>query len=242
MKKRQKVRKGIILFSFFLFPATFYYMSPYLIIDATLKGIVNGSFIIFSLMFISSLVVGRGFCAWLCPVAGCLDGLLLISNKKVVKGDFVKWIIWTPWIISIAILAIKGGGYKEIDFFYRTKFGLSITHVYSLIVYISLVLLIAISALIVGKRSVCHHVCWMAPFMILGRKIRNATKWSSLQLIVNSEKCKHCHVCINNCPMSLRVEDMVEQNNMENAECILCGTCIDVCKENVIQFSFGKIA
>jgi ferredoxin-type protein NapH len=38
--------------------------------------------------------------------------------------------------------------------------------------------------------------------------------------------------------MSLPVEDMVEQNNMENAECILCGTCTDVCKFKVIKYSF----
>lgn len=62
MKIRQKMRKGLILFSFLLFPGVFYYMSPYLIIEATLKGVINGSFIMFSLMFLSSLVLGRGFC------------------------------------------------------------------------------------------------------------------------------------------------------------------------------------
>jgi len=41
MKDRQKLRKGIILFSFFLFPATFYYLSPVLIIQATTQGIIN---------------------------------------------------------------------------------------------------------------------------------------------------------------------------------------------------------
>ena len=51
MKARQKLRKGIILFSFFLFPAIFYYASPVVIIRATLNGIINGSFIIFILMF-----------------------------------------------------------------------------------------------------------------------------------------------------------------------------------------------
>jgi hypothetical protein len=54
MKKRQKIRKGIILCSFFLFPATFYYLSPGLIIRASSIGVVNGSFVIFLLMFISA--------------------------------------------------------------------------------------------------------------------------------------------------------------------------------------------
>jgi small-conductance mechanosensitive channel len=39
MNKRQKIRKGLILFSFFLFPALFYYLSPFLIIQASSKGV-----------------------------------------------------------------------------------------------------------------------------------------------------------------------------------------------------------
>jgi len=71
MSTRQNIRRGIILFSFFLFPATFYYMSPYLVVDAAAKGIINGSFIMFALLFVSSLVLGRGFCGWVCPAGGC---------------------------------------------------------------------------------------------------------------------------------------------------------------------------
>ena len=42
-------------------------------------------------------------------------------------------------------------------------------------------------------------------------------------------------------PLLLLSEEMVEQNMMENAECILCGTCTDVCKFNVINYSFRKM-
>jgi polyferredoxin len=40
--------------------------------------------------------------------------------------------------------------------------------------------------------------------------------------------------------MSLPVEDMVERGAMENAECILCGTCIDGCEFDVLRYSFFK--
>ncbi|MBW2220497.1 MAG: 4Fe-4S binding protein, partial [Deltaproteobacteria bacterium] len=111
MKPRQKIRKGLILFSFFLFPAIFYYLSPVLIIRASSTGIINGSFMLFILMFISSLVLGRGYCGWVCPAAGCQEAIFAARDKKVTRGDYVKWLIWVPWVSSIVLLAISSGGY-----------------------------------------------------------------------------------------------------------------------------------
>ena len=241
MNTRQNIRRGIILFSFFLFPATFYYMSPYLIVDAASKGIINGSFVMFSLMFLSALVLGRGFCGWVCPAGGCQEAIFLARARKIKGGNYVKWIIWIPWISAIVILAIKGGGYKKLDFLYQTTFGFSIGNVYGLVVYLAVLLLIVAPAFIVGKRSFCHHLCWMAPFMILGRKLANIfIKWPSLRLASKPEVCIHCRKCTENCPMSLPVENMVEQKQMENAECILCGTCVDGCKRGAITYIFRR--
>jgi polyferredoxin len=85
VKTRQKVRKGMILSSFFLFPGIFYYLSPVVIIQSTINGIINGSFIMFFLMFISALVLGRAYCGWVCPGAGCQEAIFLARNKKEIK-------------------------------------------------------------------------------------------------------------------------------------------------------------
>jgi len=239
MKTRQKIRKGIILFSFFLFPAIFYYLSPIIIIQSTMNGTINGSFIMFLLMFMSALVLGRAYCGWVCPGAGCQEAIFMARDKKVTKGNDIKWILWIPWISAIFLLAIRRGGYEKIDFLYQTKYGFSIGDVNALIAYFFvLLILIVLPAFIFGKRSFCHHLCWMAPFMILGRKIGNCFKWPSLKLKADPEKCIHCHTCAQSCPMSLPVESMVKNNKMENSECILCGTCTDVCESGVIKFSF----
>lgn len=241
MKKRQKIRKGIILFSFFLFPAIFYYLSPVVIIQATMSGVVNGSFIIFLLMFISSLVLGRAYCGWGCPGAGCQEAIFLARDKEVSKGDFVKWFLWVPWICVIAFLAVKNGGYDRLDFFYQTTYGLSIGDVYAFIAYLCvLIILIVLPSFIIGKRSFCHHLCWMAPFMILGSRLGNNLNLPSLHLQADASHCSHCHTCSQNCPMSLPVEMMVQKKEMEHTECILCGTCIDGCDFNVIHFAFSK--
>lgn len=236
MKKRQRIRKGLILVSFLLFPATFYYLSPVLIIEASSQGIINGSFMLFFLMFISSLFLGRGYCGWVCPGAGCQEAIFPARDKKVTRGDWIKWVIWVPWVCSIAVFTVASRGYKSVDFFYQTTSGLSIGNVQSLIAYyLVLFLLIVLPAFVFGKRSFCHHLCWMAPFMIIGRAIRNKYKWPSLRLEAETEKCVHCHACTENCPMSLPVEGMVSQNRMEHKECILCGTCVDGCGEKAIS-------
>jgi ferredoxin-type protein NapH len=242
MKKRQKIRHGIILSGFFLLPALYYYLSPYLIIEATGKRIINGSFIIFLLLFLASFVFGRAYCGWVCPAAGCQEAISKVRNRRIVKGNWIKWIIWIPWISEIVMLAVKSHGYNKIDFFYQTVYGLSISDVYSLLTYIFVLLLIVLPAFIVGKRSFCHHICWMAPFMIIGRKVRNIFNWASLRLTANKGRCVHCHTCTSNCPMSLPVEQMVGSGNMENSECILCGSCIDGCEKNVINYCFKAIA
>ena len=110
MTTRQKVRKGLILFSFFLFPALFYYLSPVLIIQASSQGIINGSFIIFMLMFLSSLYFGRAYCGWVCPGAGCQEAIFSARDKKVSRGNLIKWLIWVPWASLIVLPAIRSGG------------------------------------------------------------------------------------------------------------------------------------
>ncbi len=93
MIKRQNIRQGLILLSFFIFPATFYYLSPVLILEAAYKGIVNGSFIVFGLLFASALFLGRGWCGWLCSATGCQEALFAARNKKTNRGNWIKWMI-----------------------------------------------------------------------------------------------------------------------------------------------------
>jgi len=238
---RQKVRKGIILFTLLLFPAIFYYFSPYLIIMGVSEGVISGSFIVFVILFLSALFLGRGFCAWFCPIAGIQEVSFLVRDKKVNnKYNWIRYIIWVPWISIIIYMAVTAGGFRKADFLYQTTYGFSISDVYALFIYLIVVVVTIILSFAVGRRALCHYVCWMSPFMIGGRKLRNLFKWPSLRLKAEKDKCIDCMTCTKNCPMSLDVNTMVKSGRVENSECILCGTCIDNCKKNVINYTFCK--
>jgi len=238
---RQKLRKGIILFTFLLLPAIFYYFSPYLIIMGASEGVISGSFIIFAALFLSALFLGRGFCAWFCPLSGIQEASFLARDKDVNnKYNWIRYIIWIPWIGIIIYMAVTAGGFRSADFAYQTTFGFSISDVYSLFMYLIVVIVTIILSFTVGKRALCHYVCWMSPFMIGGRKFRNLFKWPSLRLKAQQDKCIDCNTCNKKCPMSLDVNGMVKSGMMENSECILCGTCVDNCKKGVIKYSFSK--
>jgi ferredoxin-type protein NapH len=241
--KRQKKRKTILLISMLLFPITLNYLSPYLIIMGSFSGIVTGSCLLFASLFLSSLVLGRAFCGWICPAGALQDCCSQISAKSTnKKQNFIKYFIWIPWLITIIMGFITAGGVIKVEPFYMTDHGISVSNIYNYITYFFVVGLILIISLLFGRRSFCHSLCWMAPFMIVGNRIKNKFKYPSLHLEGNANKCVHCKLCDRNCPMSLNVSEMVSSDNMNKDECILCGNCQDVCPQKVIYLGMKSKA
>jgi ferredoxin-type protein NapH len=237
MNARQKIRKSIILISFLLFPVTMYYFSPAIIIFGASRGMIVGGFISFSIMFISSLLFGRLFCGWLCPGAGIEEAFFIVNDKPVKRNNWIKYLIWVPWLSAIIILFLRNG-INAVDPLFGIRYGISMSEPRNYITFYFFLALFVVLSLAVGKRSFCHHVCWMAPFMIAGRRVRNIFYWPSLHLKAIPADCKKCHLCTRHCPMSLDVERMVLEDGMENDECILCGSCADQCGNGAIRYGF----
>jgi polyferredoxin len=244
---RQRIRRALVLVAFLSFPITMNFLSPYVIIDGAMNGVVNGSLIMFGLMFLSSLFLGRAWCGWVCPGAGMQEMIEPINNQKVngAKLNWIKWLIWIPWISLIVWFALSAGGYQRVDFLHLTENGISVAGsadrpiVFAYLIYYIVIALFIGLAAFVGRRAGCHTICWMAPFMMIGRWLRNRFAWPSLRLVADSSTCNDCTLCTRTCPMSLDVSAMVRAEKMEHAECILCGTCVDNCTKKAIRYSFS---
>lgn len=244
---RQRARKALLLFSFLLFPIIMNYMSPYVIIDGASLGIASGSLVVFALLFLSALLFGRAWCGWVCPAGGLGELCFAVNDRRVrpEKIGWIKWAIWFPWMAVIVLTAVSAGGFSRVDFLLDTQGGISVAGapdrpiIFAYLVYYVVIGLFAGLAVAAGRRAGCHTLCWMAPFMIIGRKLRSLAGWPALRLAASPERCADCKTCTNNCPMSLDVARMVQSGQMENSGCILCGSCVDNCARRAVVYTFA---
>ncbi len=245
-KRRQTIRKTILIIVFLSFPVIINWFSPYLVIDAALAGIISGSFLTFTVLFLSSLVLGRSFCSWVCPAGGLQDCVAAAAQGKPGPrgwADRIKYFIWVPWIALIVLSFLRAGGISGIDPLWKIDQGVSVSSAGMLLfIFLPIVFLFAILGLTLGRRGGCHTICWMAPFMVLVRKLANGLRIPGLRLLPRPSACTGCKTCTRGCPMSLEVEQMIREGNMEHTECILCGECVDNCPGQVIRFTFkGRV-
>jgi ferredoxin-type protein NapH len=241
MEKRQKIRNGVLLFSFLLFPITIFYMSPVLIIQGAFNGLLVGSAIVFIILLISAIFLGRLFCGWICP-AGGLQEICLSVNSRMISNrlNWIRYIIWVPWM-GIIIWGFINAQKIKASFLFQIENGISIDEPFKYIIYFFFLLLITGFSFFGGRRAFCHYICWMSPFMISGGFLRRLLKLPSLRMVTNASSCKSCGKCDMTCPMSIDVQKYVlEKKAIENTECILCGNCADGCKNKAISYKFKR--
>lgn len=238
-----RIRRLILLLSFLGLPVILNYFSPVLVVIGLSEGIFAGAFFVFGIMFISSLLIGRSWCAYICPFGGLQMITDKVLNKKLIYVRYLrilKYLLGCTFIIMTIYSLLVTKHIKSIDLLYHTEKIGSVDSISALIRYYIISGVIFIVALLMGRRGACHYICPMAILNILGSKIKNKISIPSLNLRVDSEICVECKKCNDACPMSLDVSRMVREKNLGNAECILCGECSTICKSGCIEYGFGK--
>lgn len=231
-------RKLLLLIMFLLLPITLNYFSPYVIIDGLANSFLSAAFFAWLAMFVSSLFFGRAFCSYVCPYGGLqmvVDSALQKPLKKIGWLKVVRYVLGILWIIPIAALFIINISGMKVNFLYLTETFISVDNLIKLIGYYVIVFALMILPLLLGRRASCHYLCPMSILNVSGTSLRNILNLTSLRLTSTSEKCTGCKQCNKACPMSLDVMGMVNGNEMDNLDCILCGECCKACKSSVLQ-------
>ena len=175
-------------------------------------------------------------------MGGMQECLFAVTEKSPKQGwkNNIKYVIWIVWILVIIVCFVFSKNEITVDFLYMTDHGISVAEIYSYVIYYGVIFLILIQAVLFGKRVFCHYFCWMAPFMVIGTKIRHLLHLPGIHIVSEKEKCISCKKCNQKCPMALNVAEFVKDQRDFGAECIQCGACVDHCPKKALSYGFKR--
>lgn len=231
------------MIAFLLFPITIFYFSPYLIVLGAFQGVLVAAGVMFTLQLLFAMVFRRAFCGWICPVGGMQDieALSLDRPFRRIRLNMMKWIIWVPWMISIVAGFVIAGGVRDFDLLFHIDHGISVSDLMSLTIYFGIVVLFFVPNIFLGRRAMCHSICWMAPFMIIGGWLGKNLGVRQLHVRADANACISCGKCDRACPMSLDVEAQAKTGCIADVECIQCAACCDACPKDVLSLRFASM-
>lgn len=235
---RQKVRKILLYVSLFLFPLTMNYLSPYVSVDGAFAGVLSGSAMLFCLLFLSGLFFGRAWCGWLCPAGGVAELCQTVNPKpaNTKRLRVVRYSIFAVWFGVLVTGFVLAGGIRGIDPLRMTERYISVDEPVKYIVYYSVLGLIFVLDLALGRRGACHAVCWMSPFLSAGMALGRTLHLPQMRIRAKTEACIECKKCNQKCPMSIDVSAAVKTGSVESFDCILCGECVNSCPKGVLSY------
>ncbi len=231
-----RIRSYILVALVIMLPVLFSIYSPILLSLGIRNGIITASFIVFTVWFILSLFMGRSAsCGYTCPY-GALQELLgnhiLNKKPKYVKADKIRYIVFMFFFLMVSYFILKIGGLRGVDLFASNG------NPQLVILIPAFIITIGLLSLIFGSRAFCRYLCPQGVFLTIGAKLGRKIKIPSLHLVSDHNDCSGCKLCDKYCPMGLDVNRMVNNNTMENLNCILCGECVDKCPKETITYSF----
>lgn len=184
-----------------------------------------------------TLVAGRAFCGWMCPLGTLQDALArlarrLTGEQKHVLGKRGKhlfpmtipvqvdrWLNSIKYVILIAVVIFSMQSvYPPLHDMCVVRAIFSF-HLPTTVLWVVTVAFVLSSMF--AKRLFCRYLCPMGALMAVFNKI------SIIRLKVNQEKCNQCSRCDVECPMDIPA---VSQN-IRSVECVRCLACVDTCAD-----------
>lgn len=200
-------------------------------------------------------VFDRGFCAWTCPFGGCSEGFSALNLNKKGKFNFKwalkkggetskfsptgmstlkNWVEWSRYAFLVMVVMLSFLVPFAIMNMITPALWLKSYPIFWIIftvVFIFAVLL----PLLTSRRWWCFTGC------PVGTVLSAMHKFSVFQVRIDKNKCNHCMECVKECEYFAMTPQGVKQGDPASGNCIKCGKCFDVCKENAIDITwFGS--
>jgi NapH/MauN family ferredoxin-type protein/MauM/NapG family ferredoxin protein len=170
------------------------------------------------LVLVITVIMGRVFCGWVCPI-GTVSDVIPRTKRKFRSFFRVKY------YILVFLIVLTFFGYQFLFFsdpiVIFTQSIVFITQVRIPLLFIGIIVLVAV----VGERFWCRVICPLGALLGLfsfGKRVNVHIR----------EDCTRCHACERVCPM-----DAIIDQHVRKTECTLCLRCIEACPQNAMGLS-----
>lgn len=193
---------------------------------AFLRNLAPSNWLALGLVVASSLVAGRVFCGWACPIGALQDALAWLARRlygrrgpypwqpprrldralRWLKVGVLGWVLWA----SLTALAPPLAAFCP----YRALFEIGRFSLFSL----GLMGLLALCSMMI-ERFWCRYLCPLGAVLALFNRL---SPWRPR---VHAEACRQCGRCARICPAGI---DPL-RDGTGHAECLRCYACADGC-------------
>lgn len=182
---------------------------------------------------ISTIIVGRYFCGWICALGTMQElfgklGLKIFKKRFEVNARLDKSLRYLKYVLLAIILYFtwKTGtliirpydpfaAYSHIPAGFEELWG-------DFAIGFS-ILIISLIASMFYDRFFCKYACPLGAFLGIISKI------SLFKIKRENSTCIHCNLCNKSCPVNINVSNL---NQIDSAECISCLECVTACPTN----------
>ena len=214
----------------------------YVVATGQLPRLHPAAFFLFVAFTLISLLFGKAFCGWICPVGTVSEGLWKIG-RHLFGGSFrmARWIdlplrSLKYLLLSFFVYAVAMMSAAAIADFVASPYGLVVdVRMLNFFRFLSTTTAYVIATLVVASLLVQNFWCrYLCPY---GALMGLISFFSPARIIRNENACIDCAQCAKACPSVLRVDRLVQ---IRSAECMSCLECVAVCPaKNALSLQFA---
>lgn len=176
--------------------------------------------LVVSIVILSSLLVGRVFCGYVCPPGALQELAYLAPIKKIKVPSSIT--LKVRLIVFAAMIALA------VWFSFNLTKVLGLPDLFQLVIGPGLVIFLAIIiASTVIYRPFCRFIC---PFGALSSLL----SWRSVLGVRRNSNCVDCGRCEKVCPSQVL-------KARAGSECYLCGRCLATCHKDALKYSRAEV-